>query len=581
MTQFPPSQPPRRRRLVPKNSGADQPPTAAGSQGAAGASAQRNSGSSRVNPKSTRSGSGAPAQPISTRSTSDEATRAAGSAQARPSSRVGRSGGAVPLPSDAPAARPTAQGTQGARPAPQEVRPTPQAARPAPQATPAAQAAPAPGHASGAQTALPQSLSGQSAARTSGPQTIPPHSIPPRTSSAQARPSSRVGRSGGAVPLPDDVAPARPAAQATPTRMGAPTRTGLRPTAQPATVPPRRNSRASSRPVMPTRLPIDEPPSSPSRGKRRWLKYTSAVLAVILITLCGYTWHLWNKASDQLRRIDALSSMADTPGETWLIVGSDSRADGAIADTTTAGQRADSVMVLHKAENGQTSLTSLPRDTYVNIPGYGEDKINASYAYGGAKLLVKTVEGLTKMKINHYVEVGMGGVKNVVDAVGGVEACLDYDVDDHDSGLIWNTAQGKCQQVNGEKALAFSRMRKSDPTGDIGRGLRQRAIISAAVKKAMSPSTLLNPSATSKLVDAGTGSLTVDKDSGVWDIGQMVLAFRAASNDGLTGAPPIEDPDYEPGDVGSTVLLVDTTAPIFFGKVRDGRLTASDFNQAK
>ena len=477
MTQFPPSQPPRRRRLVTNDSGADQPPTAAGSQGGAGTPARRNSGSSRVNPKSTRSGSGAPAQPISTRSTSDEA------------------------------------------------------------------------------------------ARTAAP--------------AQARPSSRVGRSGGAVPLSDDVAPARPAAQATPTRMGAPTRTGLRPTAQPATVPPRRNSRASSRPVMPTRLPIDEPPSSPSRGKRRWLKYTSAVLAVILITLCGYTWHLWNKASDQLRRVDALSSMADTPGETWLIVGSDSRADGAIADTTTAGQRADSVMVLHKAENGQTSLTSLPRDTYVNIPGYGEDKINASYAYGGAKLLVKTVEGLTKMKINHYVEVGMGGVKNVVDAVGGVEACLDYDVDDHDSGLIWNTAQGKCQQVNGEKALAFSRMRKSDPTGDIGRGLRQRAIISAAVKKAMSPSTLLNPSATSKLVDAGTGSLTVDKDSGVWDIGQMVLAFRSASNDGLTGAPPIEDPDYEPGDVGSTVLLVDTTAPIFFGKVRDGRLTASDFNQAK
>ena len=556
MTQFPPSQPPRRRRLVAKDSGANQPTSTPGSQGGAGTPARRNSGSSRVNPKSTRSGSGAPAQPISTRSTSDEATRTAGSAQARPSSRVGRSGAAVPLSDDVAPARPAAQ-----------------------TARPATQAAPAPGHASGAQTALPQSLSGQSAARTSGPQTIPPQSIPPRTGSAQARPSSRVGRSGGAVPLSDDVAPARPAAQATPTRMGAPTRTGLRPTAQPATVPPRRS--ASSHPVMPTRLPIDEPPSSPSRGKRRWLKYTSAVLAVILITLCGYTWHLWNKASDQLRRVDALSSMADTPGETWLIVGSDSRSDGAIADTTTAGQRADSVMVLHKAENGQTSLTSLPRDTYVNIPGYGEDKINASYAYGGAKLLVKTVEGLTKMKINHYVEVGMGGVKNVVDAVGGVEACLDYDVDDHDSGLIWNTAQGKCQQVNGEKALAFSRMRKSDPTGDIGRGLRQRAIISAAVKKAMSPSTLLNPSATSKLVDAGTGSLTVDKDSGVWDIGQMVLAFRSASNDGLTGAPPIEDPDYEPGDVGSTVLLVDTTAPIFFGKVRDGRLTASDFNQAK
>ena len=548
MTQFPPSQPPRRRRLVAKDSGTDQPTTVPGSQGGAGAPARRNSGSSRVNPKTTRSGSGAPAQPISTRSAAGESARATSSVQARPSSRVGRSGGAVPLPDAAPAARPAPQATQGARPAPQDVRS-------------AAQGAPQPGH-------------------TGGPQTTVPQSIPPRaTGSAQARPSSRVGRSGGAVPLPDAAPAARPATQVG--RGGAPTRTALRPSNAQSPVAGNLNSRASSRPVMPTRLPVDEPPASPSRGKRRWLKYTSAVLAVILITLCGYTWHLWNKASDQLRRIDALSSMADTPGETWLIVGSDSRADGAIADTTTAGQRADSVMVLHKAENGQASLTSLPRDTYVNIPGYGEDKINASYAYGGAKLLVKTVEGLTKMKINHYVEVGMGGVKNVVDAVGGVEACLDYDVDDHDSGLIWNTAQGKCQQVNGEKALAFSRMRKSDPTGDIGRGLRQRAIISAAVKKAMSPSTLLNPSATSKLVDAGTGSLTVDKDSGVWDIGQMVLAFRSASNDGLTGAPPIEDPDYEPGGVGSTVLLVDTTAPIFFGKVRDGRLTASDFNQAK
>ena len=550
MTQFPPSQPPRRRRLVAKDSGADQPTTVPGSQGGGGAPARRNSGSSRVNPKSTRSGSGAPAQPISTRSAAGEAERATGSAQARPSSRVGRSGGAVPLPSDAPVARPAAQGTQAARPAPQEVRPTPQAARPAPQATPAAQAAPQPGRAGGPQTAVPQS-------------------IPPRAgTSTQARPSSRVGRSGGAVPLPSDAPAARPAAQATQVgRGGAPTRTALRDSGAQPFSPTGANSRASSRPVMPTRLPVDEPPASSGRKKRRWLKYTCALLTVVLITLCGYTWHLWNKASDQLRRVDALSSMADIPGETWLIVGSDSRSDGAIADTTTSGQRADSVMVLHKAENGQTSLTSLPRDTYVNIPGYGEDKINASYAYGGAKLLVKTVEGLTKMKINHYVEVGMGGVKNVVDAVGGVEACLDYDVDDHDSGLIWNTAQGKCQQVNGEKALAFSRMRKSDPTGDIGRGLRQRAIISAAVKKAMSPSTLLNPSATSKLVDAGTGSLTVDKDSGVWDIGQMVLAFRSASNDGLTGAPPIEDPDYEPGGVGSTVLLVDTTA--------------SDFNQAK
>ena len=321
------------------------------------------------------------------------------------------------------------------------------------------------------------------------------------------------------------------------------------------------------------------PATKPRRRKRRHPILKTLCLFLVLVLAWG-GFLVWD-ANTNIGRVSALSGAADTPGTTYLLAGSDSRADGAVQDGFNDSERADSIMLVNVAPNGQKVALSIPRDTYAEIPGVGWDKINASYAYGGAKLLVKTVEGLTKMKINHYVEVGMGGVKNVVDAVGGVEACLDYDVDDHDSGLIWNTAQGKCQQVNGEKALAFSRMRKSDPTGDIGRGLRQRAIISAAVKKAMSPSTLLNPSATSKLVDAGTGSLTVDKDSGVWDIGQMVLAFRSASNDGLTGAPPIEDPDYEPGDVGSTVLLVDTTAPIFFGKVRDGRLTASDFNQAK
>ena len=76
--------------------------------------------------------------------------------------------------------------------------------------------------------------------------------------------------------------------------------------------------------------------------------------------------------SSQLHRVDALSGAADTPGETWLIVGSDARG-GAVQDETE-GARADSVMLLHKAENGQTSLTSLPRDTFVDIPSSGRTR---------------------------------------------------------------------------------------------------------------------------------------------------------------------------------------------------------------
>ena len=236
-------------------------------------------------------------------------------------------------------------------------------------------------------------------------------------------------------------------------------------------------------------------------------------------------------------------------------------------------------MLLHKAPNGKAALISLPRDTYVEIPDEGGDKINAAYSYGGPELLVRTVEELSGLTVDHYVEVGMGGVQEMVDAVDGVEVCLDYDVDDPDSGLTWDTSQGTCQTVDGTKALAYSRMRKSDPTGDIGRGLRQRAVISAVVSKAMGVQTVVNFSRQNALVDAGTGALTIDRDSGTSSLFGMLMAFRSASSDGLTGAPPIESLDYEPGGIGAAVLLQDETAPDFFAKLREGELTTSDFNQ--
>ena len=320
----------------------------------------------------------------------------------------------------------------------------------------------------------------------------------------------------------------------------------------------------------------------PKRSRPRWRRiagWTVVAIVVVLALIAARVAWLWNDVSSQLHRVDALSGAADTPGETWLIVGSDARG-GAVQDETQ-GARADSVMLLHKAENGQTSLTSLPRDTYVDIPERGGNKINAAYS-GGPKLLVQTVEQLSGLTVDHYVEVGMTGVSQTVDAVGGVNVCLDYDVEDEDSGLVWDTSQGTCQTVDGTKALAYSRMRKSDPTGDVGRGQRQRAVISAVVSKAASPSTAFSFSRQDALVDAGTNALTVDQSAGTMSIAQMVLAFRSASNSGLTGAPPIEDVAFSPedADIGESVLLQDTTAPNFFSKLRDGKLTAADFNQS-
>lgn len=276
-------------------------------------------------------------------------------------------------------------------------------------------------------------------------------------------------------------------------------------------------------------------------------------------------------ANSHLKRIDALSGSANTSGTTYLLAGSDSRADGSVPDDTE-GQRADSIMLVHVAPNGQTSNISLPRDTYVEIPGYGWDKLNASYAYGGPALLVKTVENLTGLTVDHYAEIGMGGVSNIVDAVDGVNLCFDLSVEDERSELNWEAG---CHDADGKTALAFARMRYSDPRGDIGRAERQRQVVSKTVSKAMKPATLLNPMSALRVERAGASAFTVDQDSSVIDVARLVLAFREAQKSGMTGVPPIESLGYATS-AGSAVLLEDTTAPDFFAKLRAGTLTKDD-----
>lgn len=306
-----------------------------------------------------------------------------------------------------------------------------------------------------------------------------------------------------------------------------------------------------------------------------------AVLAALALLIGWRVYSLSRAVNDGVGRVDAIGHAPDTSdGETWLIAGSDARGagSGSVQDATE-GARADALMLVSKAPDGQAVVVSLPRDTYVTVPGYGGSKINAAYAYGGPSLLVQTVEELTGLTVDHYAEVGMGAVEEMVDAVGGINVCLDYDVDDHDSELVWDTSQGTCQDVDGRKALAYSRMRKSDPTGDIGRALRQRAVVSAVVSKAASPATLLRPSRQDALVAAATHALTLDRDSSTADLARLALAYRAAGAAGLTGAPPIESLDYEPGGIGSAVLLRGTTAPDFFSRMRAGTLTPADFHQ--
>ena len=403
----------------------------------------------------------------------------------------------------------------------------------------------------------PRAGSTQSPRSTGGPRAMPP-SIPPARN-AQGTWAAPTGQdhSGASAHSSSPRAPGAPAprafTQSTPPRQAA---SGWRP-ATPAT-----------RPGVPT------PPRSARPRRRRRRRWPRLLVLLLVVVLAWPAFLLWD-ANRNLGRTDALSSGTGTPGTTYLLAGSDSRADGAVQDGTE-GQRADSIMLVNVAPNGQASATSLPRDTYVDIPGYGWNKLNASYSFGGAPLLVETVETLTGLHVDHFVEIGMGGVGNIVDAIGGVELCLDMDVNDAYSGLVW---QSGCHEADGTTALAFSRMRYSDPLGDIGRAQRQRQVVEKTVSTAMSPSVLLDPVSAFRLERAGSGALTVDEDSDVIDIARLVLAFRSAGGASLTGAPPIESLGYGTA-AGSVVLLEDQTAPDFFQKVREGTLTPADMEQS-
>ena len=322
-------------------------------------------------------------------------------------------------------------------------------------------------------------------------------------------------------------------------------------------------------PVAPT-----APVATPRRRKRRHPILTTLCLILVLVLAWG-GFLMWD-ANTNMGRVSALSGAADTPGTTYLLAGSDSRADGAVQDGFNESERADSIMLVNVAPNGQKVALSIPRDTYAEIPGVGWDKINASYAYGGPQLLVETVEKLTGLTVDHFVQIGMGAVPDMVDAVGGVELCYDNDADDKYSGLKWSAG---CHTVDGKTALQFSRMRYQDPEGDIGRTKRQRQVISKVISAAASPSTLVNPAKTLRVERAGSKSFTIDEDSSVVTVASLVWALRSASSTQMMGIPPIESLNFTTNAGASAVLLRDTTADDFFAKLRAGTLTTSDLNQ--
>lgn len=152
--------------------------------------------------------------------------------------------------------------------------------------------------------------------------------------------------------------------------------------------------------------------------------------------------------------------------------------------------RSDTMMVVTvNPHTKKTVITSIPRDTYTEIVGYGTyDKLNHAYAFGGSSMSINSVQNLLDIPIDYYVTVNMAGIQEIVNAVDGIDVVspLTFSQDGY-------TFYGdESNHMDGAKALAFARMRYEDPEGDIGRQARQRLIIEGVVQKVIGPSTLLN-----------------------------------------------------------------------------------------
>ncbi|WP_035425371.1 LCP family protein [Halalkalibacterium ligniniphilum] len=156
--------------------------------------------------------------------------------------------------------------------------------------------------------------------------------------------------------------------------------------------------------------------------------------------------------------------------------------------------RTDAILVAtFNKEDTSVNILSIPRDSLVNIPGRtNPDKINHAHAYGGLDLSVSTVEELLDIPIDYYVKLNFDAFVEIIDALGGVEVDVPKTFSEQDSsgnqGAI--TLQEGTHTLNGEEALAFVRMRKADPLGDIGRGHRQQQVIKAIIEKGSSISSI-------------------------------------------------------------------------------------------
>lgn len=265
------------------------------------------------------------------------------------------------------------------------------------------------------------------------------------------------------------------------------------------------------------RAPRGKKRTKRSRG-RKFLYYVVIPLLVLVLVAVGGAWYLQSRFDGQIeRQPDVFAGLTDRPAAAEddslniLLLGSDKRADGSIA-----GQRSDATMLMQiSGDRESISVISIPRDSWVTIPGYGPAKVNAALSYGGESLAVQTLENLSDVRIDHVAVIDWDGFVELTDALGGVTVEVSQTTTDTIRGITWEAG---AHEMDGEEALNYVGQRYGLPGGDLDRVKRQQNYLRALLGETLSRGTLTSPTTLYSALDAVTSNLIVDEE---WTIGEM------------------------------------------------------------
>ena len=272
------------------------------------------------------------------------------------------------------------------------------------------------------------------------------------------------------------------------------------------------------------------------KAKRKRILFISlAVVCVLLLGGMGAAWAYISQVDSSLRDdldADLLNSLAvtDSPSDPFymLLIGADKSEDRETSGEYGGAYRTDS-MILARVDpkEKEVTLISIPRDTRINLPGYGEQKINAAYAFGGASLAVDTVSDLADVPISHYAEIDFDGFKAVVDALGGIEVDVPMEINDDMAG---GHVDAGLQTLNGEQALILCRSRHNYDdigNGDAIRAANQRLVLSAIMEKVMNSDVATITNTVSTLAEYVTTDYSV---TGLIGLAQAMIGMDVSNN---------------------------------------------------